>query len=140
MLHWTKHATIGTAILLTFWTFSYAGAPEQVSIQTLLAQAPSYESHQVTLQGVVSDLEVQPPVPTPGKCRIVYGQATFTLEDGTGSLPVEVQGNCGRPLPDGVLPQNGNMVRLTAHIHLLNRDLPSRLRAMAATITILNLK
>lgn len=70
----------------------------------------------------------------------MYGQATFTLVDGTGSLLVEMQGNCGRPLPDGVLPQNGDIVRLTAHIHLLNRDLPGRLRAMGTTITILDLK
>ena len=139
MPDWAKHATIGTAILLTSWTFSYAGAPEEVSIQTLMAQAPSYESHLVTLQGVVSDLEVRSPVQS-RRCLLIYGQATFTLEDGTGSIPVEVQGNCGRPLPDGVLPKNGDMVRLTAHIHLLNRDLPVRLRAKATTITILDLK
>jgi hypothetical protein len=104
---------------LTFWTLSYAGAPEQVSIQNLVAQAPSYESHLVTLQGVVSDLEIRPPILNYGKCRIVHGQATFTIEDGTDSLPVEVQGNCGRPLPDGVLPKNGDMVRMTAHIQML---------------------
>lgn len=140
MPDWAKHATIGTAILLTFWTLSYAGAPEQVSIQTLVAQAPSYESHLVTLQGVVSNLEIRSPIQNYGKCRIVYEQATFTLEDGTGSLPVEVQGNCGGPLPDGVLPKNGDMVRLTAHINVLNRDLPVRLRAKATTITILDLR
>jgi|SRR5687768_3366098 hypothetical protein len=95
---------MGAAIILMCWTLSYAGAPEQVSIQTLVAQAPSYESHLVTLPGMVSDVEIRPPVRS-RTCHLVYGQATFTLEDETGSIPVEVPGVCGRPLPDGAIPK-----------------------------------
>ena len=137
MSDWAKYITMGTGIILMCWTLSYAGAPKQVSIQTLVAQAPSYESHLVTLQGIVSDMEIRPSTRTRA-CHVVDGRATFTVEDETGSIPVEVQGVCGRPLADGALPKNGDTVRLTAHIHLLNRDLPVRLRAKAATITILD--
>lgn len=97
MPDWAKHATIGTAILLTFWTLSYAGAPKQVSIQMIVAEGSSIQRHHVTLQGVVNDLQV---LPSPsrrgyGNCLLTYGQATFGLDDGTGILPVEVIGSCG---------------------------------------------
>lgn len=128
-----------TIILTTWWTSGYAGDPEQVSIQTVFAQAPSYESHLVTLRGVVSDLQVMPPIPALGlKCPLLYGRATFTLDDGTGSLPVGVLGACMRPHAAAALPHDGNMVVITAFIHVLNRDLPVRVFAMATAITILN--
>jgi hypothetical protein len=60
MPDWAKPATIGTAILLTFWTLSYAGAPEQVSIQKIVAEGSSMHRRQVTLQGVVNDLQAMP--------------------------------------------------------------------------------
>lgn len=130
-----------TIILTTSWTSGYAGDPEQVSIQTVFVQAPSYEGHLVTLRGGVSDLQVMPPIPALGlKCPLLYGQATFTLDDGTGSLPVGVLGACMRPHAAAALPHDGNRVVITAFIHVLNRDLPVRLFAMATAITILNPK
>lgn len=127
-------------IIVACWNAGYAGEPEQVSIQTVVAQAPSsYESHLVTLQGVVSDLRVTPPIPALGlKCPLLYGQATFTLDDGTGSLPVGVLGACLRPQAVAALPNHGDVIRITAVIHLLNRDLPVRLFALATTMTIVD--
>jgi hypothetical protein len=120
-------------------TVVYAAAPEQVSIQALFAQAPSYQLHTVTLQGGISELQFLPPTPA-GKCRLLYGRATFILDDGTGSLPVEMPGSCFLPPPTYAPPKNGDVVRVTAVIHVLNSDLPPRLRARATDIKILDPK
>lgn len=127
-----------TIILTTYMIAGYAGTPEQVSVQTLLAQAPSYDLHIVTLQGVTRDLQVLPPFSLP-KCGLVNGRATFTLDDGTGSLLVEVLGSCSRQALD-TLPKDGNLVRMTATIHLLNTNLPFRVQAVADTIQVLEPK
>src|SRR5437764_15355573 len=99
MPDWAKHATIGTAILLTCWTLSYAGAPEQVSIQKIVAEGSSMQRRHVTLQGVVHELQA---LPSPvrrgdGNCLLTYGQAIFSLDDGTHTLTVEMIGSCGPP-------------------------------------------
>ena len=134
-----------TVILTTCMTAGYAGTPEQVSIQTLLAQAPSYHLHIVTLQGVTRDLQVLPPIafpqmrPSLKKPNLLDGRATFTLDDGTGSLLVEVLGSFSPQALD-TLPKNGDVVRMTATIHLLNTDLPVRVQAVAGAIQILDPK
>ena len=127
-----------TIVLTSCTTAGYAGTPDQVSIQTLLAQAPSYDLHMVTLQGVTRDLQVLPRIFI-GKCGLSNGQATFTLDDGTDSLLVEVLGNCS-PQALNTLPKDGDVVRMTATIHLLNTDLPVRVQAVAGAIQILDLK
>jgi hypothetical protein len=113
----------------------YAGAPEQVPIQALLsAQAASYQKHQVTLVGVAGDIAIAPPYLLPKCGRLLYGQATFMLDDGTGSLPVDVFGSCVGPKAVDELPQNGNRVRVTAVIEVLATDSPRRVRARATEI------
>jgi hypothetical protein len=130
-----------TIIIAACWTASYAGDPPQVSVQTIYAQAPSYESHMATVQGVVSELHINSPIQAPGfKCVVPSGQATFVLDDGTGSLPIEVLGSCLPQKTINALPQNGDLVRVIAVIHLLNTDLPARLRGVAASIQILDPK
>lgn len=124
-----------TMVVTSYMTAVYAGTPEQVSIQHLLAQAPSYDLHVVTLQGVTRDLQILPPLPLP-KCGLVDGRATFTLDDGTGSIVVEVLGSCSRRVLDP-LPKDGNVVRMSATIHLLNTNLPFRVQAVADTIQVL---
>jgi hypothetical protein len=137
MPEWAKHALLGTTLFLTCWTLSYAGSPEPVSIQKVVAEGSSIQRRQVTLQGVVHDLQV---LASPSRnCLLTHGQATFNLDDGTGILPVEVISRCGRqPSP---LPNNGDEVHLTVIIHVLNTDLPLRLLAQATShITILEPK
>jgi hypothetical protein len=51
-------------------TSVYAGAPEQASIQTLLSQAPSYDIHVVTLQGITRNMQVMPAIPL-HKCNLL---------------------------------------------------------------------
>ena len=124
-----------TVIVTTSVPAAYAGPPEQISIETLLAQAPSYDLHVVTLHGVTSELQIFPPFPVP-KCGLVQGRATFTLDDGTGSIKVEALGTCSRQAVD-TLPKDGSLVRMTATIHLLDTNLPFRVQAVADTIQVL---
>jgi hypothetical protein len=119
-------------------TVSYAGDSPLVSIQTIYAQAPSYESHLATVQGVVSELLISAVQAPRYKCVIPSGQATFVIDDGTGSLVIEVWGSCSPQQTISALPKNGDSVRVTATIHLQNRDLPVRLRGVADSIQILD--
>ncbi|MBX3326456.1 MAG: hypothetical protein U0223_19475 [Nitrospira sp.] len=119
-----------------------AGEPEYVSIQTLLSpQAASYQRRMVTVQGIANNIEIIPPAPPrPSKqpCLLVYGRATFTLEDETGSIPVEVLGSCS-PTAMDMLPREGETVRLTGTVHVLKSDSPRHVIVQAATIQILDL-
>jgi hypothetical protein len=62
------------------------------------------------------------------------------LDDGTGSLPVDVFGSCVGPQAIDELPQNGNRVRVTAVIEVLTTDSPGRVRARVTEIQILDHK
>jgi hypothetical protein len=118
---------------------STSGATEQLSIQTLLAQAASYELQIVTLRGVIKDMQAKPPIllkrNRPYAPCLLYGQATFVLEDDTGSLPVEVFGNC-RPEAAASLPNDGDQVVLKAVIQISKGEMPMRVWAQATEIRL----
>ena len=139
--HWMMRSLLIGGILFTP-TLADAGEPESVSIQTLLSpQAASYQRHMVTVQGVASNVEILPetsPSTRRKPCLLVYGRATFTLNDETGSLPVEVLGSCG-PQALEMLPREGETVRLTGTVHVLKSDYPRHVIVQAATIQILAL-
>lgn len=130
-----------TIALTRCMSIAYAGDPEFISIQSLLAQAPSYHLRSVTLEGVVRGIQVMPPIPPSfvrgGKGCVLYGQAIFSLDDGTTLLPVEVRGSC-YPQVAEMLPKDGDTVRLTAIIHLLTTNLPVQVRAQATEIVIVD--
>jgi hypothetical protein len=109
------------SLIIVFLLISPADAaePEQVSIQKLLSpQATSYQQRLVTLEGVTSELQLLPSALSTGKtCRVLYGRASFLLEDETGSLIVEVLGNCTQSAA-GVLPKDGDRVRVTGVVHV----------------------
>ena len=139
--HWMMRSLlIGT--MLFHPTMGKAGEPEYVSIQALLSpQAASYQRHMVTMQGVANNIEIipaAPPRPSKQPCLLVYGRATFTLDDETGSLPVEVLGSCS-PHALEILPKEGETVRLTGTVHVLKSDYPRNVIVQAATIQILDL-
>ncbi|MGE0470518.1 MAG: hypothetical protein AB7L09_16240 [Nitrospira sp.] len=138
--HWMMRSLlIGT--ILFHPTMAKAGEPEYVSIQTLLSpQAASYQRHMVTVQGVANHIEIipaAPPRPSKQPCLLVYGRATFTLDDQTGSLPVEVLGSCS-PNALEMLPKEGETVRLTGTVHVLKSDYPRHVIVQAATIQIID--
>lgn len=118
-----------------------AAEPEQVSIQTLLSpQATSYQQHLVTLEGVTSALQVIPPIVGSYSLRskpcLLYGRASFVLEDDTGSLPVVVLGSCN-PGAAEALPKDGDRVRVIGIVQVLKTEAPRDVRVQASAIQIL---
>ena len=131
---WMTWSLLGVFLLLNP---ANAAEPERVSIQTLLSpQATAYQQHLVTLEGVTSQLQVLPPAIGKRKCPVLYGQATFVLEDETGSLSVEVLGGC-KPQVVEVLPTDGDHVRVTGLVQVLKSEAPRDVRVQATVIQIL---
>ncbi len=118
-----------------------AAEPEQLLIQTLLSpQVTSYQQHLVTLEGVTSALQIIPPIigsysPRSKPC-LLYGRASFVLDDETGSLPVVVLGSCNPSAVDA-LPKDGDRVRLTGLVQVLKAEAPRNVRVQATQIQIL---
>ena len=115
---------------------STSRATEQLSIQTLLAQAPSYELQIVTLRGVIKDMQAMPPIPMGSRCRLLYGHATFVLEDDTDSLPVSVYGSCVPQVAD-FLTKDRDQVVLNAVIFTSKGEVPVRVWAQATEIRLI---
>jgi hypothetical protein len=136
---WVQRSRLCSVLLLVFilseCSLSTSGATEQLSIQTLIAQAPSYELRIVTLRGIIKDMRVMPPTPSNYKCSMLYGQATFILDDGTGSLPMDVLPSC-LPQAAASLPKDGDQVVLNAVIHISYGELPVRVWAQATEIRL----
>lgn len=117
---------------------SLSRATEQLSIQALLTQAATYELRVVSLHGFVRNMQVVPPffaMMHEAGC-LLYGQATFVLEDETGTLPVEVFGSCS-PQSATALPKDGDEVVLSAVIHISKGTIPARVWAQATELRLL---
>ncbi len=131
--------TIGFLTTSLFLNPAGAIEPERVSIQTLFSlQATSYQQRLVTLEGVTSTLQIVPPFYFSShrtRC-LLYGRASFVLEDETGSLPVVVLGSCNPGVADA-LPKDGDRVRVTGIVQVLKSDLPRDVRVQATRIEIL---
>ena len=138
---WVQRSRLCSVLLLgcvlSGYFLSTSRATEQLSIQTLLAQAPSYELQIVTLRGVIREMQAMPPIPAMARkgCPVFYGQATFVLEDDTGSLPVEVLAGC-RPQAIATLPNDGEQVVLSAVIYISKGEMPMRVWAQATAIRL----
>lgn len=131
---WLTYSLIVAALLLSP---AHATEPERVSIQKLSSpQATSYQQHLVTLEGVTSQLQLLPPASGVKKCPILYGRATFMLEEETDSLPIEVLGGC-KPSAVEVLPKDGDLVRVTGIVHVLKSEAPRNVRVVTTQIQIL---
>ena len=135
---WIARSLLVPALLLNP---ANAAEPERVSIQTLLSpQATSYQQHLVTLEGVTSALHIIPPIvgsysPRSKPC-LLYGRASFVLEDETGSLLVLVLGSCNPGAVDA-LPKDGDRVRVTGVVQVLKSEAPRNVRVQASAIQIL---
>lgn len=112
--------------------------PERVSIQKLLSpQITSYQQRLVTIEGVTSELQALLPAISTGKtCRVLYGRASFILEDETGSLTVEILGSCN-PGALEALPKKQDRVRVTGVVHVLATEPPRNVRILSSQIQIL---
>ena len=67
---------------------------------------------------------------------LLYGRASFVLEDETGSLLVLVLGSCN-PGAVEALPKNGDRVRVTGAVQVLKSEAPRNVRVQASAIQIL---
>ena len=130
---WTTRSLLVASLFLSP---ADAAEPEQVSIQMLLSpQAASYQQHLVTL-GVTSQLQVLPPAIGTRKCPVIYGRATFVLEDETGSMLIEVLSGCN-PSAVEALPKDGDRVRITGLVQVLKSEAPRDVIVQATQIQIL---
>lgn len=120
-----------TCSLLTaslFLSSADAAGPERVAIQMLLSpQATFYQQRLVMLEGVVNALQTEPPFPS--RC-LLYGRATFMLEDETSSLPVEILGSC-KPSAVEALPKDGDRVQIIGLVQVLKSEAPRDVRVQA---------
>jgi hypothetical protein len=108
---------------------------EPIMIKTLLAEATSYQGHEIAVVGIAKDVEERPPMRACDKRVLRYGDYVFNLKDESGSILVEVMGTCGnqggvkiardgdRVLVKGVFIQllSGNLSSPTTFISALNR-------------------
>jgi len=108
---------------------------EPVMIKTLLADATSYQGHEIAAVGIAKNVEARPPTPAGRGCVLRYGDYVFDLKDESGSIRVEVVGACGnqggvtiardgdRVLVKGVFIQlfSGNLSSPTTFISALNQ-------------------
>jgi hypothetical protein len=136
---WIARSLLVPALLLNP---ADAAEPERVSIQTLLSpQATSYQQHLVTLEGVTSALQIIQPIVGSYSLRskpcLLYGRASFVLEDETGSLPVVVMVSCNPDAPEA-LPKDGGRVRVTGVVQVLKSEAPRDVRVQATAIQILD--
>jgi hypothetical protein len=66
---------------------------------------------------------------------LLYGQATFVLDDDTGSLSVEVFGSCS-PQSATALPKDGDWIILSAVIYISKGEMPVKVWAHATDLHI----
>ena len=115
LLSWQSVLPCGLAVVLA-WAGSSMAA-ERLTIGQLHKYHASYHMHSVTLVGKVEGMHALPPTPARTRqCNILYGIAKFILVDDTGSLPVENLGSCFAGAMK--LPQDGDLIELTAKIHV----------------------
>lgn len=107
-------------VLLLFACVCASLAGEQLTIGTVLEHPESYHLHEVTLHGTARQVQIRGPYASAGgPC---YGATTFTLEDETGSIVVDIPGVCGKPLAqDQPRVANGDRVVIHAQIQAPGR-------------------
>lgn len=124
----TRWLGLASAALLFFYVQAVP-AEEPVTIGAILASPETYYSRTVTLQGTAR--QVTPAGMIRGRCGPVYDSYSFTLEDGTGSIVVDVAGTCRGP---GVVlvVNDGDKVLVEAVIaEYTGGDRPLTIRASA---------
>jgi hypothetical protein len=121
----------------------FAAADEPVPIGEVVADPDVYHFRLIPLQGTVRQVTQLPPY-APSPDTTCYGAYTFTLEDESGSMEVEVLGICGKPLLRKPEVGDGERILLIAQILSPNRLTSAskgevkRLRALANSITHLS--
>jgi len=103
--------------LSLFLAASDSSAGEPIPIRKILSNLQSYQLHELTRQGTISQLKPLPPYI--GRVGSVFDACTFHLDDGTGSIEVHVSQGCVWPdLNLGAF--NGERVEVQALLHVLS--------------------
>lgn len=90
-------------------------AAESISIQDILSDPTAHHLRQVSLKGIVREVEPLDPYETPAGTRC-YGAYLFRLDDDTGIIAVAVTGICGVPLVKDPDVEEGERVLVEATI------------------------
>ena len=113
------------SFLLFFLGGSVSLADEPISIGTLLSSSSIYDHHMVAITGIARQLELYEP--QRGYGCVMYGAYSFLLDDGTGTIQVNVSGSC---TPGVVLPvSTGNKVIVEGIFHVTSRDSGGTIRS-----------
>ena len=110
----SKRWKVGLSPALLLLCASTILASEPVTIGAILASPETYYFREATLQGAAR--QVKPIGMFSGKCGNVYDAYTFVLDDGTGSIDVDVGGTCRGP-GIVVVVDNGDKVIIEAVIN-----------------------
>jgi hypothetical protein len=131
---WMTRSLLFIALVLSGFGTS---EPQQISVRALFSsQTQSLQRHIVTVEGIVRDVVTVPGSSIwGGSGCATYGRSTFMLEDETGLVPVEVIESCNQTADAS--PKNGESIRVTGSVHVLDSDLPRRVSIQATKIEAL---
>src|SRR2546425_2060629 len=87
--------TVSFQFLLVVIIGSAGWAESPTPIGEIIRDPQDYHAHLVTLKGAIRQVK-EGPSPIVSESGLCYGAAYFTLEDVTGSMPIEFLGVCGR--------------------------------------------
>ena len=123
------------SILLCSLSVYLSQASDLVPIGTILSSAESYHLRAVTLQGRARKVQTIEPYMDLDGC-IQRDSYTFLLEDGTGSIEVDVRGPCASPSGTLISVSDGDRVVVDALIHAFTKEDSNRVmvRAVAQRI------
>jgi hypothetical protein len=106
-------------------------AESHPTIGDILRDPQDYQAHLVTLKGTIRQLKDEPS-PLLSGVGVCYGASHFTLEDGTGALPMEFLGVCNLG-PDAALHlAEGDAVTVHA---IVNWNQPQYTEGVYAIVT-----
>ena len=109
------------------------GAESTPTIGKILADPQDYHAHLVTLKGAIRDLQ-EGPSPIVSENGLCYGASYFTIQDGTGSIPIEFAGVCGRGPEGDPHLSVGNQVTVHGTI-MWDHQYPGNVHAIAMKVT-----
>ncbi|HXF91804.1 MAG TPA: hypothetical protein VNK46_03525 [Nitrospiraceae bacterium] len=118
-------------VLSIAWTVpSLAASP--VPIDVVLGNLDAFHLRKVTVKGAVREFHALPPYL--GRAGPVYDACVFTLDDGTGVLPVHVARGCPRSDWPALNGKEGDEIQATLLVTIIKGRDRSTSYALAAEI------